>query len=205
MAEKDIQRYIDGIESQHKTRPKYIAHLSAMLEKVDAAHGAAKDMPAAFYVLQASGEQLDVIGINVGVDRRFPLVSIPGLPGKLSDSVYRKVILAKIVQNQWDGTEETFREIWDNTVGADGLDAYYQDNQDMTMDVMISGTMEPIMTELILAGYIFPKPLGVKVNVSVASTVEPPPIHYGAAPVMNYARIKIGKGEQSNGGQRVSD
>ncbi|MBR2226759.1 MAG: DUF2612 domain-containing protein [Bacteroidales bacterium] len=166
MADVDIQRYLDDIESQHASKPKYMAHVTALLEKVDDVTRVVKDMPQAFYVREAVGAQLDVDGGMVGVDRRFPPVSIPGMPALLDDDTFRKVILARIVQNGWDGTNERFKEMWDATVGGE-LDATYRDNQDMTMDIHITGYTEPTMIEMILRGFIVPKPGGVGLNVEL--------------------------------------
>lgn len=166
MADVDIQRYLDDIESQHASKPKYMAHVTALLTKVDDVTRVVKDMPRAFYVRDAVGAQLDVDGGIVGVDRRFPPVSIPGMPSLLDDDTYRNVILARIVQNQWDGSNEKFKEMWDATVGGI-LDATYKDNQDMSMDIRITGYTEPTMIEMILRGYIIPKPMGVGLNVEL--------------------------------------
>ena len=166
MAEKDIQRYLDGIESQYKTKPRYMAYVTAILEKVDPAHAAAKDMPAAFNVYDAVGSQLDVIGEIVGVDRKFPPVNIPGMPAYLDDDSYRQVILSRIIQNQWDGTYGQFREMATATL-AKTLNATYRDNQNMTMGVSIEGQLTPIMVELLVRGYILPKPMGVGMEINV--------------------------------------
>ena len=170
MAEPDIQRYLDGIEAQHRTKEKFMTQLAGILDMIDGAHACAVDMPRAFYVHEAVGKQLDTVALYIGGDRRFPPVPIPGLPSLLSDDIFRKVLLAKIVQNRWDGTEATFQEIW-NATFRDEIDATYYDNQDMTMDVNVNGYTEPIMTELILAGYIIPKPMGVGLNVEITERV----------------------------------
>lgn len=166
MAEADIQRYLDGIESQHKTRPRFMAHLTAILDKIDGAHGVMKDMPRAFYIKDAVGAQLDVVGSIVGASRRFSSSLIPGQPATLSDEVFRQLIQATIVRNQWDGTTETFDEIWETTLG-DSLNATYHDNQDMTIDIDLLGDIEPAMTELILSGKFLPKPMGAQVVVNL--------------------------------------
>lgn len=167
MAEnRDIQRYLDGIESQHQSKPRYMAYVTALLDKVDPAHGAAKEMPAAFNVHNAVGNQLDVIGRIVGVDRKFPPVNIPGQPPYLDDASYRQVILSKIIQNQWDGSYEKFIEMARATLD-ENIGAKYHDNQDMTMDVTIEGQLTPIMVELLLRGYILPKPMGVGMAINV--------------------------------------
>lgn len=167
----DLQRYLDRIESQHCVRPRFMATLAALLEKLDAAHGVAKDIPKEFDVYGAVGKQLDVIGELVGVDRRFPPVEIPGYPTLLSDEAFRKLILAKIAQNHWDGTNEGFWEIWDSVLGGI-LDASYRDNQDMSVDVEVRGTIEPQVLEMLLRGLILPKPMGVGMRYTAIDAVE---------------------------------
>lgn len=166
----DIQRYLDKVESQHRTKPRFMAHLEALLTPIDDVCTVIKDMPRQFHVKDAVGAQLDVDGGIVGVDRRFPPIQIPGLPPALDDETFRKILLSRVVQNQWDGTNETFISIWKDAVG-DYLDASYYDNQDMSMDVHITGQTEPALIEMILRGYIIPKPMGVGVNVELTDGV----------------------------------
>lgn len=166
----DIQRYLDRVESQHRTKPRFMATLEAVLTPVDDVCTVIKDMPRLFHVKEAVGAQLDIDGGIVGVDRRFPPIQIPGLPATLDDETFRKILLSRIVQNQWDGTNETFISIWKDAVG-DYLDASYYDNQDMSMDVHITGQTEPALIEMILRGYIIPKPMGVGVNVKLTDGV----------------------------------
>lgn len=176
MANADIERYLDMITSQFSDKPKFVAHLTAILQKMDGPHIVMKDIPGKFDVYTATGEQLDIIGQLVGVDRNIVSISIPGYDPALDDDMYRMVILAKIMQNQWDGTNETFRELWENTIG-EWLDAVYKDNQDMTISANIIGTVEPVLTELILNGLIIPKPAGVKLAVTITeksrTTINP--------------------------------
>lgn len=189
MAEPDIQRYLDGIASQHKIRPRFMAHLTAILNKIDGAHGVAKDLPCAYYVRDAVGAQLDVIGSIVGANRRFSSSLLPDQPTELSDDVYRQLIQATIVRNQWDGTNGTFEEIWRTTL--DSLNATYHDNQDMTMDIDILGDIEPVMTELILSGKFLPQPMGGQVTVNlrtesvVSATVSIRRAYIGSVSVMS--------------------
>lgn len=166
MAEPDIQRYLDDVGSQHQPQSRFMTHLTKILEKVDVAHGLAKEMSKYFWVKEAKGDQLDVVAKLVGSDRRFPPIPILGYPSLLPDDIFRMVVLAKIAQNQWDGTNASFKQLWDDTLG-DWLNATFTDNQDMTMNVDITGTVEAVMTELILAGYIIPKPMGVGMNVEI--------------------------------------
>ncbi len=169
MAEPDIRRYLKGIGSQHQPMPRYMTHLTRILEKLDAVHGIAKDLPQKFHVMTAEGKQLDAIAASVGADRR----SLPaGVFGgtELDDDTFRKVILAKIAQNQWDGTFESFRDLWAATLGS-WLDAEFTDNQDMSISVDISGSLSPLMSGLVLGGYIIPKPMGVELFITYSSDI----------------------------------
>lgn len=169
--ERDIQRYLDGIESQHKTKPRFMATLSTLLEKVDDGNATMRLMPLAFYVHEAIGAQLDVVAELVGCNRNFPPVPIPGMAPTLDDDAFRTVILSKIIQNQWDGTNEGFQEIWQQTMQG-VMDAKYTDNQDMSVSVDVRGQLQPVITELLLFGYIVPKPAGVQLNITVTSEAE---------------------------------
>lgn len=167
-SKRDILRYLNGFGAQHRTKPGFIGLASALLEKVDASHAVAKSVPLDFDIYHAVGAQLDVIGQLVGADRRFPLVDLPDQPNLLDDESYRQIILARIVQNQWDGSYERFHEIWDTTLGGI-LDATYRDNQDMSMDVSVKGMLSPTLKELIFHGYFLPKPMGVSIKSTVTS------------------------------------
>ncbi len=166
MADPDIKRYLKGIGSQHQPRERFMAHLTRILEKIDAVHGIAKDMPESFYVQTAKGAQLDAIAKSVGADRRY---SISGVD-TLDDDTFRKVILAKIAQNQWDGSLETFSDLWNATLGT-WLNAEFTDNQDMTISVDISGDISAQLSELVLNGYIIPKPMGVGMYIVYNSDI----------------------------------
>lgn len=163
--ENQITDYLDNIESQHRTKTRFIETLRTILAMIDHGTEVAEEMPLDFYVQNAVGTQLDILGEIIGADRRFPPVSVPGYPETLNDDLFRYVLLAKIVQNSWDGTNENFKEIWDATMSGK-MEASYYDNQDMSMDVKITGPTEPLMVELLLHGYILPKPLGVRMNIN---------------------------------------
>ena len=168
----DIQRYLDRTESQHIVRPKYIAAVSALLEKLDAAHGIAKAIPGYYDVATASGAQLDAIGEIVGVIRRTIPLNVPNITETPDDDLYRMVILSKIIQNNWDGTNEGFYEIWEVTAAA-LFPIIYHDSQDMSIDVTILGEVDDRIADLIAYGYILPKPMGVKANVVILVESSP--------------------------------
>ena len=172
MAEKDIQRYLDRTESQHIIRPKYIAAVTALLEKLDAAHGIAKDIPGYYDVATTVGAQLDTIGEIVGVVRKTIPLYVPNVTEVPDDDLYRIIILSKIIQNNWDGTNEDFYEIWEATATT-LFDVMYKDNQDMSIDVTILGEVDDHIADLIAYGYIIPKPMGVLMNTAIKVESKP--------------------------------
>ena len=166
MADVDIQRYLDDIESQHASKPKYMAHMTALLEKVDDATQVIKEMPTVFDIYSAVGQQLDILGEIVGIDRRHSIVDLPDASELLDDKSFRLVILTKIIQNQWDGTGEKFQEIWNSAFGT-MIESSWHDNQDMTIDLSIVGDIPYDLVLMIQRGYYLPKPMGVGMNITV--------------------------------------
>lgn len=162
----DIQRYLDNIESQHQSAPKYMATVTALLKKLDDAHTVIRDMPRAFSLESAVGNQLDVLGRLVGIDRRHAYIPGVNSPELLDDEAYRAVLRAQIVRNQWDGTAENFREIWNATLGAE-MKATMKDNQNMSVDIDIINDVDDTLVSMIMHGEYLPKAMGVQINISV--------------------------------------
>lgn len=162
----DIQRYLDNVESQHKDAPNFMALLTAMLTQLDGGHQVMKDIPAAFNLDDAVGVQLDVDGELVGIDRRHSVTDIAGVSELLDDDSFRMAIKTKIIQNQWDGTGEAFNEIW-NAAFGNMVDGSWFDNQDMTIDVDITGQVPYDLIRLIQRGYYLPRPAGVGMMVTI--------------------------------------
>lgn len=133
-------------------------------------------MNAAFYIESAVGEQLDVIGATVGASRALPFTSLHVGSGYLEDADYRSFIKAKIMQNMWDGTNESLPGLWQAVYPQ--LEMSYVDGQDMTMTITIKGDVTNAMTELIQAGLIVPSPDGVKQEF-IISTGEIPAAEVG--------------------------
>ena len=114
--------------------------------------------------------------------------------GLMGDDMYRKVILANIARNTWDGTFQSFHKVWNDIFYDEGINAVVVDNMDMTCTVTLSGNIESELAALITNGYIFPKPMGVLMNYAVSpqgdrtANVET----YGvAAPACNFLRITV--------------
>ena len=101
----------------------------------------------------------------MGVSR---IINIPGSVNngtRLDDEAYRIYILSRIFVNQWDGHKDTFRDIWNQTMGRI-VDANFVDNQDMTATVSIMGNVPPVILDMIMADELLPRPMGVGYNIS---------------------------------------
>ena len=164
--------YLDKITSAHISRPRFMEWLASLLELVCAAGNVAGEMDLAFYVGSAAGAQLDMIGAIVGISRVLPFASEYTEGGIMEDSEYRSAILAKILRNQWDGTNESLPLLWQAVYPS--LQMMYTDNQDMTIDVTVTGTISNTLSEMIQAGMIVPVPAGVGVSYTIYnSDIEP--------------------------------
>lgn len=161
----DIQRYLDGMEAQHQSAPRFMAVATALLEKVDAASELVKGMPEYFYVEKAVGRQQDILGERVGIDRRHLIMDMPDIAEMLDDESFRRVLLTKIVQNQWDGTGGAFQDIWDAALGS-MIEVSWIDNQDMTVEVSLVGDIPYDLVRMIQRGYYMPRPMGVGMNIT---------------------------------------
>jgi len=171
----DIQRYLNLVSSQHQNKPKFIAWLSNPLSILDDVAILANSFYSYFDIDRAVGTQLDIIGQIIGVSRTltfqptsFYSLGVTGVPylvdpsPVLDDDMYRLIIKAKILQNNWDGTLPSLYEMW-NTIFPDAH-ITVKDNQNMTMDVFVSGLSSQIQKDLMTNGYIIPRPEGVAVN-----------------------------------------
>lgn len=168
-----IDNYLDLITSQHKTQPKFKAWLTSPLSIVDDGIWITDKIPSIHDIDVAVGVQLDTLGQIVGRSRTLNFQPGDGSSPVLNDDYYRKVLKAKIAFNQWDGTIPGIYDIW-NIIFPD-ISMQLVDNQDMTMTVLISGTLGVLDTELINNGYIVPKPTGVGLKImGLSITVETP-------------------------------
>jgi hypothetical protein len=78
----------------------------------------------------------------------------------IADEPYRQYLIAYGGQLLTDGTLDSLNSILRAAFGK----GYYKDNGNMTVDVIIEITLEPIITSMITTTNILPKPCGVKIN-----------------------------------------
>jgi hypothetical protein len=163
----NIVKYLNMVPSQNREKPKFISWLSVPLTILDDTETMMKEIDTDFDLDIAIGDQLDKIGHIVGVSRILNFQPISASP-IVDDATYRRMILAKIAKNQWDGTYYGLTTIWD-TFFPD-IQLIVTDNQNMTVDVLVFGIGANLERELIQNGYYVPKAQSVKYNYLFAET-----------------------------------
>ncbi|VWB98574.1 DUF2612 domain-containing protein [Burkholderia lata] len=196
----DLTDYTALITSEHSDKPRFIATVSALVQPLVDQMNLLASMPAKFDLDVAVGDQLDTIGVWVGVSRRIrtPLTGVyfsfdiaglgfdqgtwkgPFDPDTgltiLDDDTYRLVMRAKIGANHWDGTLEQSAAILNSIFDAD-THVFIEDHQDMSMTIGIAGKVPPAtFLALLSGGYIPLKPEGVRVNYTIVTTVDGSPL-----------------------------
>lgn len=176
-------KYLNLITSQHKTKPLYKAYVTSFLNQLS--QGTLKEgqnepltnsgivncylsTNNLYKIDTAVGSQLDVIGQLVGINRKLPTASA-NITNPLTDDVYRLLIKAKILKNNWDGTFSGINNILYQLFPDYPWELI--DNQDMTITFnLIYANITDEMKDLITLGYIIPKPSGVKINYNIQNS-----------------------------------
>lgn len=183
-----VNDYLNLITSEHRKKQNF----AAMVSLDTSAPVRVQDLLAAmipkFDLDQAVGDQLDIIGLWVGVTRNvsipvtglyfswdgidptvgwdFGIWEPPLAPvdvTSLPDGAYRTLIRAKIAANSWNGTTDGAYAIWDNIFPDTTI--LIQDNQDMTYAMaIIGGIIDSLTLALLTGGYLPLKPEGVRIT-----------------------------------------
>ncbi len=195
-----MTRYTDLVTSEHANKPRFIDSLLAITNPLVDVQAALAGLPEDFDLDAAAGAQLDVVGLWVGISRQIktPLTGIyfawdtdgvgwdqgywqrefdptQGLTSLL-DEPYRLLLRATIALNQWDGTLEQAKDAIEPLFPDNAV--YIQNNQNMTMTVVVSGpTLDVISAALLQGGYLALKPAGVRIDYLFTS--EPPAPVFG--------------------------
>lgn len=171
-----ITPYLNLVTSQHQNKPNFISFLSSALNKIDDGISASNSISSSFDINSALGSQLDTLGQVIGQLRNIG-VPLTGTSSILDDDHYRLVLRAKIARNNWNGTIGQIYNIWNNAFPGSALQII--DNQDMTMQAVVTNLTDNLSTELVTAGLIIPKPLGVTLII-IADTDISESNYFGA-------------------------
>jgi hypothetical protein len=157
-----IGYYLGLVASQYKNSQKFNALLYVLLKKFDDVSQCLVQMDTAFDLDVAIGAQLNMLGTIVGASRTVSFQPSNHVSPVLDDTTYRILIKAKIAQNQWDGMLESLYPIWASLFPGGTI--VVEDNQNMSADIVLTGTFTSILVDLISHGYIIPRPEGVQYN-----------------------------------------
>lgn len=180
--------YTTLITSQHNKRPNFLAVVQALTGPLSDITDVLATMESKFDVDVAVGDQLDAVGRWVGLSR---LLVVPlatdffsfDIEGKgwneadwkgafvpssgvtsLPDDLYRLAIRTRIAKNYFEGTNERLVQIMSDALAEVGILVSPVDNMDMSLSMNIYGTLTAQQRELILRGYMTPKPMGVRIT-----------------------------------------
>jgi len=193
--------YTSLVTSEHNKRPNFMAMVALTVQGYVDSINLLRSFEKLFDIDQAQGQQLDMIGVWVGISRNIlvPLTGVyfafnttavgfnqgtwfgigsssSGLT-TLSDGDYLILLKAKIASNHWDGTIPGAYAIWSIVFQFQGFSLLIQDGQDMTMAIIIIGTVtSAVMLSLITNGYIALRPAGVQISGYYQNTVQNFPV-----------------------------
>jgi hypothetical protein len=155
--------YTERMTSEYRTpAPLFNQWLLAVLQIATDITNLLQFLSGAFDLDFAVGAQLDVLGEIVGVGRVVPFQPSGGVSPILDDTTYRLLIRATIANSQWDGTIGSLYPIWRSLFPGGQITII--DNQDMSANIIMTGSFNSIIQDLVSNGMIVPRPQAVLYN-----------------------------------------
>jgi hypothetical protein len=154
--------YLNLLTSEYRQSPKLNALLYVLLKKVDDVTNCMVQLDTALDLDSAVGAQLDMLGMVWGVSRTVPFQPSAGVSPVLDDVTYRVLIKATIARCMWDGKIDSLYNIWVNLFPTGTI--IIADQQNMTANILLTGSFTSITQDLITNGLIIPRPEGVQYN-----------------------------------------
>ena len=180
MVPTENARIIEAPEylSDNKYIPsKFMRFMEAILNPVVDLQNAVSDY-SAYGAREAVGDQLDMVGAIVGVDRLLPYIPSSG-EQKMPDSQYSLAIQLRIAQESWDGMNETAANIYQTVVG-DIINVSYVDEMDCTMTINTDVAGQEI-AQIFSSTSEFLVPAGVDVDIAVNDEPSSVDVYHGIA------------------------
>lgn len=187
--------YTELIAGAHRNKERFTEWVYALTDPLNLAREKLIKMQTQFDIETAVGDQLDAVGVRVGISRILP-VKLTGVyfaldddggvgldlgiwKGEfdpddglisLDDHTYRAVIKSKILMNHWDGTNETLHDFIDAVLGYFGVSGKIVDLQDLeTMRVALNlspDTTPQVVYELLSRRIIDVVAAGVALSIT---------------------------------------
>lgn len=162
-----VNNYLKLITGEHRDKPKYISMVRALLSHSSDIFSVGVELDDDFDLDYADGVQEDVLGDIVGTSRELGWQPEFNLNPILDNANFRTLLMVKILKNMWKGGIRDLATTWKLLFGNPIL---IEDNQDMTIDVVIiSNGLDKITQLMIRNGDIIPKPQSVLVNAYFAN------------------------------------
>ena len=161
--------YISYITPKHRNKTKYIAWLTASLRMVIDAQNLLSVLYTYFNIDAAIGTQLNTLGVILNTPRLLPFQPSNGVSAIMDDVTYRIVLKAQVAKTQFHGKIQELYTLFYNVLGNTGLYFCAQDNQDMTISVIVYGATTSIIQDLINNGMIIPKSGGVNLVTTITA------------------------------------
>jgi hypothetical protein len=158
--------YLNLFTSEYQQSTRMLAWARANLQLFLDTQNCLQSFGAAFDLDAAVGAQLDVLGVIIGQGRTVGFQPSDGVSPILDDATYRLLLQARVAQNHWNGTIDSLIQIWQQLFPGGPI--VVEDHQDMTVDLFVGGAFTSIVQDLILQGYILPRPQGVLYIISFA-------------------------------------
>ena len=163
----NLAYYLSQPTSEYQVSPNFLAWLTANLQVFQDVYTCAANLLAAFDLGQAVGAQLDTLGQVIELSRTVTFEPTGGVSPVLDDETYRLLLRAAVFKNHWNGKTSSLRTMW-NALFPGGV-MLITDHQDMSVDFYIAGAFSSIIQDLIVNGYIIPRPQGVLYTIVFAT------------------------------------
>jgi hypothetical protein len=183
-----VEQYLSLLTSEHQGKPLLAARLTAILQPLGDLQNLYASLVTLFDIDTAVGSQLDIVGQWVGVSRTLavPLTGVffswdtdglgwdqgnwqgPYQTGdtlyELGDDDYRLLLKTTIAKNHWTGKTLSTYDVLQMAFAGTGITILIQDNQDMSIDILVAGPLTAVQQALLLGGYYTLKGSGVLIN-----------------------------------------
>jgi hypothetical protein len=155
-----VEYYQDLLILQYKNKPKARGHIASNVSPliIFELSNAVKN---GYNIETAIGKQLDVLGKYAGISRVLSDGSITELQ---DDTNFRKFVKFKIVKNYSNHSLQSIDKMFYDFFG---VLVKVDDNFDMSINYTIYGDLT--LAKILKFENLFPKPMGVKINVIVSS------------------------------------
>lgn len=152
--------YYNLLTPEYSTATKFDKWLLTSLDILNDISNCLASITTAFDLDYAIGVQLDILGYLIGIGRTVNFQPSNGVSPILDDTTFRLLLKATIANNLWDGKIGSMYPIWNALFPGGHITI--EDNQNMTANIIITGSFTSIIQDLITHDLIVPRPQAVQ-------------------------------------------